>query len=87
MRASGGRAARALWMLVGGGGEGERQKQAERCTERHTKRDREAERLSQAWAFETSKPIPVTHLLILPKQSTNWAPNIQTYESIETILI
>lgn len=44
------------------------------------------------WSFETSKP--VTHLLqhdhtplILPKQFTDWGPDIQNYELMGPILI
>lgn len=44
VRASGGRAARALWMLVGGGGEGERGEGTERDRDREGEREEEREK-------------------------------------------
>lgn len=59
-------------------------------TMRQRKREKErvgewGERTRKVWTFETSKPIPVTHLLqqiftskSFPKSSTNWRPHPHT---------
>lgn len=44
--------------------------------------------LGVPWALETSKPAATRpHLLVLPKHSTSWGWNIQTYEPRGAILL
>lgn len=69
-----------------------RQTSCWRVTERLHPDARHERGLGKAWAFELKALPSVTHLfqqghlLILPKQSTNWEQGIQIYEPVRAIL-